>query len=150
MRLVDISSFLDDGKIFVKCLRRFMMFTKDGSFIDEIDFQASETPAEMEEIRTILALNNLKTLLSHTNKQVSHQVFDDDGIEVEVEAKKGDNESPIPIKENNMRDLLQFSQNNKFFLFINRLTYKMSVYKLEYIWENPKAADSEDEEDEDT
>jgi hypothetical protein len=39
MRLVDISSFLDDGKIFVKVLRRFMVFTKDGAFIDEIDFE---------------------------------------------------------------------------------------------------------------
>lgn len=58
MKLVDISSFLDDGKIFVKCLRRFMIFTKDGSFIDEVDFQVSETPAEMEEIRSILAKNS--------------------------------------------------------------------------------------------
>ena len=57
MRLVDISSFLDDGKIFVKCLRRIMMFTKDGSFIDEVDFEAAETPSEMEEIRTIIAKN---------------------------------------------------------------------------------------------
>jgi hypothetical protein len=55
MRLVDISSFLDDGKIFVKCLRRFMIFTKDGSFIDEVDFKVSETPAEMGEIRSIIA-----------------------------------------------------------------------------------------------
>jgi hypothetical protein len=47
-----------------------------------------------------------------------------------------------------MRDLLQFSQNNKYFLFINRLTYKMSVYKLEYIRENPKGADSDSEEEE--
>jgi hypothetical protein len=55
MRLVDLSSFLDDGKIFVKVLRRFMIFTKDGSFIDEIDFEKAESPAEMEEIRTIIA-----------------------------------------------------------------------------------------------
>lgn len=51
MRLVDLSTFFDDGKIFVKCLRRHMMFTKDGSFIDEIDFEQAESPAEIQEIR---------------------------------------------------------------------------------------------------
>jgi hypothetical protein len=34
-----------------------MVFTKDGSFIDEIDFEEAETPAEMEEIRTIIESN---------------------------------------------------------------------------------------------
>ena len=60
--LVDISSFMDNGKIFVKLQRRFMIFTKDGVFIDEADFDNSETPAEIEEIRTIIHKNAKKTL----------------------------------------------------------------------------------------
>ena len=45
----------------------------------------------------------------------------------EKEAKP---KSAIPIGMNNMRDLLQFSQNNEFFVFINRLTYNLDLYKL--------------------
>ena len=33
-----MSSFLDDGKILVKIRRRFMVFTGDGAFIDEVEF----------------------------------------------------------------------------------------------------------------
>jgi len=35
---VDMSSFLDDGKILVKIRRRFMVFTGNGDFIDEVEF----------------------------------------------------------------------------------------------------------------
>ena len=90
----------------------------------------------MEEIRTIIANNTKKILDSHLDVVRPSQIFDDDGIEIET-GKKENQESPIPIGENNMRDLLQFSQNNQYFLFINRLTMKMYVYKLEYIRENP-------------
>lgn len=38
--------------------------------------------------------------------------------------------SIIPIGLNNMRDLLQFSQNNEYWVFVNRLTYSLDVYKL--------------------
>lgn len=62
--------------------------------------------------------------------------MDDDGLEIEIEDKR-EQGSPIPIGENNMRDLLQFSQNNNYYLFINRLTFKMHVYKIEYIWDGP-------------
>jgi hypothetical protein len=33
-----MSSFLNDGKILVKIRRRFMVFTSDGAFIDEVEF----------------------------------------------------------------------------------------------------------------
>lgn len=33
-----MSSFLDDGKILVKIRRRFMVFTGNGDFIDEVEF----------------------------------------------------------------------------------------------------------------
>jgi hypothetical protein len=35
---VDMSTFLDNGKIMIKIRRRFMIFTHDGAFIDEVDF----------------------------------------------------------------------------------------------------------------
>jgi hypothetical protein len=52
--------------------------------------------------------------------------FDEDGNEIVLEVKKIKDEnlkSLIPIGLNDMRDLLQFSQNNEYFLFINRLTF---------------------------
>jgi hypothetical protein len=36
-------------------------------------------------------------------------MMDEDGLEIVVVDKKKEQESPIPIGENNMRDLLQFS-----------------------------------------
>jgi hypothetical protein len=33
-----MSSFLEDGKILMKIRRRFMIFTNDGAFIDEVEF----------------------------------------------------------------------------------------------------------------
>lgn len=39
MHLVDVSTFLGDGRILVKCLRRFMIFSPDGQFIDEVEFE---------------------------------------------------------------------------------------------------------------
>ena len=33
-----MSTFLENGKILVKIRRRFMIFTGDGAFIDEVDF----------------------------------------------------------------------------------------------------------------
>ena len=33
-----MSSFLEDGKILMKIRRRFMVFTSDGEFIDEVEF----------------------------------------------------------------------------------------------------------------
>ena len=35
---VDMSTFLESGKILIKIRRRFMVFTGDGAFIDEIEF----------------------------------------------------------------------------------------------------------------
>lgn len=39
MHLVDVSTFLQDGKILVKALRRFMIFSDDAQYIDEVDFE---------------------------------------------------------------------------------------------------------------
>lgn len=36
--LVDMSSFLPDGKILVRCRDRFMLYTENAVFIDEVNF----------------------------------------------------------------------------------------------------------------
>jgi hypothetical protein len=43
--------------------------------------------------------------MSHINKPRPSQMVDEDGIEIVAEKKK-EQGSPIPIGENNMRDLL--------------------------------------------
>ena len=35
---VDISTFLEDGKIMIKIRRRFMVFSKQGDFIGEVSY----------------------------------------------------------------------------------------------------------------
>lgn len=35
---VDMSTFLEDGKILVKIRRRLMVFSGNGNFIDEVEF----------------------------------------------------------------------------------------------------------------
>jgi hypothetical protein len=60
--------------------------------------------------------------------------YDEDGNEIPAEKKKDEKpKSPIPIGLNNMRDLLQFSQNNEYFVFINRLTFSLDLYKLSLV-----------------
>ena len=44
--------------------------------------------------------------MSHINKPRPSQMVDEDGIEMVVVDKKKEQGSPIPIGENNMRDLL--------------------------------------------
>lgn len=40
---VDLATFLDDGKIFLKIGNRYMLFNEYGSFIDEIEFEQANT-----------------------------------------------------------------------------------------------------------
>ena len=60
----------------------------------------------------MIANNQMKTLMAHINKPRPSQILDEDGVEVVIKDKNKEKESPIPIGENNMRDLLQFSQSN--------------------------------------
>tara|TARA_B110000285_G_C15032107_1_gene567330 strand:+ start:768 stop:944 length:177 start_codon:yes stop_codon:yes gene_type:complete len=38
LNFVDMSTFLEDGKILIKIRRRYMVFTCNGAFIDEAQF----------------------------------------------------------------------------------------------------------------
>jgi hypothetical protein len=57
MHLVDVSTFLTNGKILVKALRRFMVFGPDGKYIDEVDFEPINDPLEYSEIQGIIMEN---------------------------------------------------------------------------------------------
>lgn len=39
-----MSTYLEDGKILIKILNRFMVFTSNGGFIDECQFDDSKMP----------------------------------------------------------------------------------------------------------
>jgi hypothetical protein len=80
--------------------------------------------------------------MKHLDKTRPNQILDDDGEIIEI--KKKEEVSAIPIGENNMRDLLQFSQSNQYFLFMNRLTFKIYLYKLDYIWDGPQLSEDND------
>jgi hypothetical protein len=60
----------------------------------------------MEEIRSIIAENVEKIMKTHLEETRPSQIFDEDGIEVVETKKKSEEVSAIPIRENNMRDLL--------------------------------------------
>jgi hypothetical protein len=57
MHLVDVSTFLGDGNVLVKALRRYMVFNEYGSYIDEVDFEPIQNKDERNEIMTIIKEN---------------------------------------------------------------------------------------------
>ena len=57
MHLVDVSTFLGDGNVLVKALRRYMIFDEYGSYIDEVDFEPIQNKDEKNEILTIIKEN---------------------------------------------------------------------------------------------
>lgn len=57
MHLVDVSTFLGDGNILVKALRRYMIFNEYGQYIDEVDFEPIQNQEEKNEIMSIIKEN---------------------------------------------------------------------------------------------
>lgn len=48
---LDLSSYLDDGKILMKVRRRFMVFSCDGAFLSEVTFSDADSgPPEEEDV----------------------------------------------------------------------------------------------------
>jgi len=45
---VDMSTFLEDGKILVKIGQRFLLFDENGAFVDEIEFEDLREEREAE------------------------------------------------------------------------------------------------------
>jgi hypothetical protein len=61
-----MSTFLDDGKILVKVRRRFMVFTGNGNFIDEVEFNddilADQKPLEERNDRPAKTLKTFREI----------------------------------------------------------------------------------------
>jgi hypothetical protein len=74
MNWVDMSTFLNDGKILIKIRRRFMVFNINGEFIDEVEFDddtlIDQKPLEERNDRPSI------TLKSFREKQKSKQNYE--------------------------------------------------------------------------
>lgn len=63
---VDLTTFLDDSSILLKIGKRYMHFSQDGKFIEEINFKEDE---DVEKTRKTNVLDSFaKSLQSRTNK----------------------------------------------------------------------------------
>jgi hypothetical protein len=141
---LDMSSFLDDGKILVKIRRRFMVFARDGAFIDEVefnDFEDGEYDAQMES-NTSTGMNLKKFREQQQQmKQFEHDmspidllrvrrradpILDFNGHPYEFQIP----DPPPPLGDMNKMELLNMSRNNRWFLFFNRKTLGLLVFEL--------------------
>lgn len=130
-----MSTFLEDGKILIKIRRRFMVFTADGAFIDEVKFddaQINKRNATMGEIASGYRKyrDNLpqpkETPDFASRRKGKEPILDFFGNPYQVKPK----EPPVPLSENNKMELLQMSYNNRYCLFLNRMTCQLLVYEL--------------------
>jgi hypothetical protein len=48
---VSLSTFLDNGKILVQIAHRFFIFAKDGTFLDEIEFEEMRKENDIQKIK---------------------------------------------------------------------------------------------------
>ena len=135
-----MSTFLEDGKILIKILNRFMIFTPNGAFIDECQFDDSIMPNS--------AGNNDDMQSARSNEGIyTNRHFINPVSNIEKLNKRRGNDpildfmgkpyvfnpaKPHPIcDESNKREILNFSYNNKWYLFYNRMTEKFYIYYLE-------------------
>ena len=137
---VDMSSFLSDGKILVKIRRRFMIFTGDGAFIDEANFdddilsQVNKDKNQPAMTYEIFKENLIQTRAPNIDsakvkllrRRIKNPILDFLGKPFDFRPTV----PPVPLSENNKMELIQFSYNNKFFLFLNRLNHKLLIYEL--------------------
>ena len=134
---VDMSTFLQNGNILVKIRRRFMLFTADGGFIEEISFDDSA----LEEIEALESGREVPIEVikykegKHESKPIpasriaKEPIFDFQGNPWKFKEK----EKPPPLAESNKMELLQMSYDNKYFLFYNRMLDKILVYELKEV-----------------
>lgn len=59
---VDMSTFLEDGKILIKIRRRYMVFTANGAFLDEAQFDDSILDEQKDDDAATVA--NMEGILS--------------------------------------------------------------------------------------
>ena len=136
-----MSTFLDDGKILIKIRRRFMIFTSDGAFIDEVEFNddllKTITPSNEMPKMTLKQFkeNQAATKASEgpdnidklKRRRMKCPILDFLGNEYEFRPPQ----APVPLSFNNRMELLNMSFNNKFFLFYNRMEETICVYEIQ-------------------
>jgi hypothetical protein len=134
---VDMSTFLEDGKILIKIRRRYMVFTSNGAFLDEAQFDDSL----LEEDENSELENGDPGLNMFSAR---HQEIEKTGLDKLKERRKNDpilnfegNEyvyakppSQPPLSESNKRDILNMSYNNRWWLFYNRMLEQMLIYEF--------------------
>lgn len=91
----DVSSFLENGNILVKCRRRYMIFTSEGSFIDEVEFNNDALEAEEKSI-----------CKDHASEYCSQEVSIENKSSDEEQKKKDKNK-----KVRKKREIIDFKGN---------------------------------------
>lgn len=149
---VDMSTYLEDGKILIKIRRRFMIFTSDGAFIDEVEFNDDLLKTiEIEENQPPMTITKFKEQQAATiipdqgpsnitklqRRRIKNPILDFLGNQYEFVPSK----PPASLSFSNRMELLNFSYNNRFFLFYNRMAETICVYEIqETVVSEPKDA----------
>ena len=116
-----MSTFLDNGNILIKILHRFLIFSDEGSFINEVHF------SDYKSIDTLVLANQQYSLpyfceqnrIKKNNENTSFEIEHQHGL-------KNFNGLPYkPIFQKEMdksqfkMELINFSYDNKYFLFFD-------------------------------
>lgn len=122
----------------MRCRRRFLIFSSDGNFIDEVKFNdealLNAPPPETENVvkdKQDFSDDGAEDEPKQSNvnalpkqKQFPVLNFKDEPYFPQLEAPR------LALSELNKMELLQFSYNNQYFLFFNRMTEKFLLYEL--------------------
>lgn len=153
----ELSTFLENGDILLKVKHRFMIFNKNGDFIDQVTFsdivQQSASQNSLEESKKATT-NKSIPISNYSSKEYSDKMLeggsrsvfqvvspspkrkkehrDVDNEEAGIEnlsnmAEKNDNE--LVTHKNRMR-LIKISRRNSCFLFEDKLEMKFKIYEL--------------------
>ena len=142
MNSVDFSSFLPEGNILLRVNKRFMIFTPEGSYIQEIFFKddgiVDDTPDEQEEAdlkRRGFMTRNLFLRSRKDNDPIppldvlrkgKPPILNFLGLPFKFDARP----KPPVIDQNNKMQLIQMSPSLIYFLFANLLSSKFILYEL--------------------
>jgi hypothetical protein len=133
-----MSTFLPGGQILLRCRRRFLIFSSNGNFIDEVKFndeallnappsESENALKDKEDVSDDGAEGEPKQSKINAmprQKQFTVLNFKDEPYFPRLEAPR------LALSELNKMELLQFSYNNQYFLFFNRMTEKFLLYEL--------------------
>ena len=125
-----MSTFLENGRILLKCKNRFHIFSCDGNFIDEVEFNDNKVEEDEENSISkysddLYTPNTLPEFTKINKNPKNRELIDFTGQPYEFKTT-----FDPPVSVFNRMELIQFSGNNTFFLFYDRISIKMIVYEL--------------------